>query len=217
MAVDSVRRLSERGVQQQLPFERNTQFDLVEEDSVTAIDLIGNTDIGPYPFVNQARRYWSFEFTTDPMFGSPKSVSGVLEVREGSGFVFLILDQDTPKPDTIFSELRDSTQTDFPIETDFSPTYKSVCDFIRSSSSIVKVDSPTSRNPKERIQQGENIPVEVARLRFEHEESHSITYSDAQLSIPIDTEEGALVESVAREYSFREYVVQKFESAFTQE
>lgn len=218
MAVDTVRRLSKSDGQQQLPSDQITQFDWQESSEVMTENLLVDSPL-EYPYHPQLRRYKSFEFTTDPMFGSPTQTTGVLEIREKSGLMFLILDQDTPKPDTIFSELSGASQQSLQIERDFSPTYAEICEFIRQANEIVKIEAPPGiEDVKERINGGENLPVEIARLRFNHNgDSRRVTYSDGQLEIPLDLDGKELLEQVAQDDTFREYVVQVFETIFATE
>lgn len=213
MAVDTVRRLSKPAGQQQQLTEQITEFDWEVSKEVTTVNLL---DESKYPFEGQKRQYQSFEFTTDPMFGSPIQTTGVLEIREESGLIFLILDQDAPKPDTIFSELAAASEGGLQIERDFSPTYSEICDFIRQANGIVKIETPPGiKDAKERIKEGENLPVEIARLRFNYNgESNRVTYSDGQLEIPLDLNGGSLLNQVIKKDTFREYVVQVFETIF---
>lgn len=218
MAVDSVRRLSGESDLEPLPGGTLIEFRSDEWRKVAAPDLIKSTTdfYDQYRYSGQLRRYANFEFTTDPMFGAPKTAEGVLEYRTDSDFVFIILDQDTPSPDTIFSELRENEEFDFPIELDFSPTFGEVCDFIRSADSIVKLRTPArTSSPVDDIKQGENIPVELARLRFTFEgNSQSVAYSDGQLSLSAQPTGETLLDAVSRRSSLREYVIQLFEMAF---
>lgn len=216
MAVDTVRRLSKPDGQQHQLSEQITQFDWKDEVCVETENLLVDSAL-EYRYDGQSRRYESFEFTTDPMFGSPMQTGGVLEIREDSGLIFLILDQDAAKPDTIFSELSASTEDGLQIERDFSPTYGEICEFIRQANDIVKIETPPGiENAKEKIRSGEDIPVETARLRFKYnDDSRRVTYSDGQLEIPLNSDEGDLLEQLKKEESFREYVVQIFETIFT--
>lgn len=218
MAVDTVRRLSKPNGQQQLLSDQITQFDWQNEREITTENLLVDSNL-EYPYSGQLRRYKSFEFTTDPMFGSPTQATGVLEIREESDLIFLILDQDVPKPDTIFAELSAGTEQGLQIERDFSPTYREICKFIRQANEIVKIEAPPGiENARERIEDGEDIPVEIARLRFRHNgDSRRVTYSDGQLEIPLDLDSEDLLEQVAQNDTFREYVVQVFETVFATE
>lgn len=216
MAVDTVRRLSKPNGQQQLLSDQITHFDWIDSDEIITENLLVNSDL-EYPFEDQHRRCKSFEFTTDPMFGSPTKATGVIEIREESGLIFLILEQDAPKPDTIFNQLSAASKQSIEIEGDFSPTYSELCDFIRAANEVVKIESPPGINDvTARIKQGENLPIETARLRFEHNgDSRRVTYSDGQLEIPLDLDSRNLLEQVAQKDTFREYVVQLFETIFT--
>ncbi|TKX47534.1 hypothetical protein EXE41_04735 [Halorubrum sp. SD690R] len=216
MAVDTVRRLSGPNGQQQLLSGQITQFDWQDEREITSEDLLGGSEL-EYPYVGQQRRYRGFEFTTDPMFGSPVQATGVLEIREGSDLIFLILDQDVPKPDTIFAELSAASEQGPQIEQDFSPTYTEICDFIRQADGIIKIGAPPGvEDASERIRNGEDVPVEVARLRFNYQgDSRRVTYADGQLEIPLNVNGEDLLQQVAQNGTFREYVVQVFETIFT--
>lgn len=214
MAVDTVRRLSKPTGEQRQLTDHITQFDWKDSEEITTPDLLSGSK---YPFKGQERQYRSFEFTTDPMFGSPTKTTGVLEIREESGLIFLILDQDAPKPDTIFSELAEASEDGLEIESDFSPTYGEVCEFIRKAERVVKLETPPGvENAQERIEKGENLPIEIARLRFSHDgESNRVTYSDGQLEIPLNLNGRSILKHVAQEDTFREYVVQVFETTFS--
>jgi len=218
MAVDSVRRLVDRGVSQPLPTQHISKFERLNSRELDAVDLLSDESpyFDSYEFDGQTRTYSEFEFTTEPLFGSPKSAIGVLEYREESNFIFLVLDQDTPKPDTIFDELRENAGDQFPVQGDFSPTYENICDFIRAADHVVKVNTPTTKDdPVTRISEGANLPIELARLRFDYEEnSKIITYSDGQLTIPLPERENSLLQSLSEQASLREYVIQTFEMAF---
>jgi len=220
MAVDSVRRLAQTEVLESLPSNHIANFKIEEADENQATDLLSgrNEYYEDYNYDGQKRIYRSFTFTTEPMFGSPKTANGVLEYRNQSDLLFLILDQDTPKPSTIFDELRDDDEKKLPVQVDFSPTYEATCDFIRSANKVVKVQSPTSYTEPEQsiLEDGDNIPVEMARLRFDFQgESKAVTYANGQLEIPLEFEEEPTIEAVTPSKSFREYVIQAFEMAFT--
>jgi len=217
MPVDSVRRIRDNGTLELLPRRITSKFEFDEERSRTAQDLL--TREGgehPYEFEGQEITCTPFRFTTEPLFGSPKKIEGVIERRKSSQLVFLILDQDTPKPDTVFSELIDSVDQDLSIETDFSPTHQKICDFIRSAKEIIKVSSPVAYEGEEinRIHSGEDLPVEIARLKFEFQnDSGVVTYADGQLDIPLPDKEDNLIDSVCKGVSLREYIIQQFEAA----
>jgi len=217
MAVDSVRRLAEATQPERLPLPSTAKFDFTDREELEAVDLLNDeNDYFPtYDFEGQSRIYHEFKFTTEPIFGSPKTATGVLEIRESSDLVFLILDQDTPKPSTIFEELSNSSQYELPLKSDFSPTYENICEFIRAATSISKVESPSVNDPAGAIRDGDNIPVEMARLRFEWGNCNKkVVYSDAQLQIAVSNTPDTLLEEVSQERSLREYVIQVFEMAF---
>ncbi|RBI59997.1 hypothetical protein DMJ13_20130 [halophilic archaeon] len=204
MTVDSVREVAIGDDWELPPREASAEEIRIETESVESPEK----RFEGYAFEGQDVVKGTYEYESNPMFGSPKTATGSFQLRKESGLVIIRMDDDQPHPESIFQSLDDVINGNTEIQEHFVPKRQRVWDFINAayqkgeikvlppygevtSAAQIDVDEETLRE----------YPIETAELVFEYEGNEVVVaYSDDRLSIKTD------------DNANREYVLQVFES-----
>lgn len=191
---------------------------VTDTQTTTTTKLLSDTV--RYPFDSQDRTYYKIERETDPLFGPPQTTTNIIETREQSGLAFIISAKQNISEQDIHTELQlqdtDMTTSDLSL----SPTFTSICDFIRTGTTITALELPheTSRDdPEAMISNGENIAIEAARITLPSQYSddkNTVTYRDGEFDIPCETTGDSVFEYLTQNRTHREYITQHIETTF---
>jgi hypothetical protein len=204
MTVDSVREVTIGDGWELPPGEVSAEEIRIETESVRSPEK----RFEGYAFEGQDVVNGTYEYESNPMFGSSKTASGSFQLRKESGFLIIRMEEDQPHPESIFQSLDNVINGNTEIQEHFVPKRKRVWDFIDAANQKgeIKVLPPYGEvTPAAQIDVDDETlreyPIETAELVFEYEENDVVvTYADDRLSIKTDDEDT------------REYVLQVFES-----
>jgi len=156
----------------------------------------------------------TFQYSSDPLFGSPTTANGEFEVRAHSDLFLIEYEQDRPKPKKIFTgfkRLFNKISGGEVITDRFRPDRKAIRGFVERADKAVelRVLMPSGKVENVSIDEVEinEYPIDSAKLRFSREkesgeeESTTVLFVDDQIRIGNESAE------------LNEYVIQQFESA----
>lgn len=172
-----------------------------------------------YEFDAQQRTYYEVERMIDPVFGAPRKVTSVIENRHESGLSFIINAPNAVNVRELQNKVTENADKNTASRITFSPTYSSICDFIRLGDSITAISTPNTveNNVESKLRQGGVMPIEQARIMLscsEDDESRAVTYADSEFKIVCEDVHDDLLEHAAENRTRREYVTQLIELTF---
>ncbi|WP_049970791.1 hypothetical protein [Haladaptatus cibarius] len=168
------------------------------------------SDLSLYPFPNQKIIHGSYQYESNPRFGSSEAAEGSFQIRCGSGLVILQTENDRPRPKRILTALDEAINSGFEIKEDFVPNQRKAWEFIEQAEEILNLQLFTSHGSVKQAgemnsaweEMKERNPIKSAYLEFERDtgETIQVEYQDDRLLIESDADEA------------REYILQIFES-----
>ncbi|WP_435360213.1 hypothetical protein [Haloarchaeobius sp. DFWS5] len=213
MSVDSVRKVRNIGLVEATDGEIGTLAEIeFELEAPSEHEVL----LDDSPFDEVEKQVYSFTYESEPLFGSPTTASGSIELRIHSGLVILNSSDDRPRPKTIFKRFREylaelSGGPGNIIQDDFYPELESIREFIKRADvwidvRAIKPDGSTIQITENGQTKLDEYPIDRAKLRFSYydrgeQKETTVVYSDDQLHIRTDNS------------TLREYVLQQFEAA----
>ncbi|WP_435097243.1 hypothetical protein [Halarchaeum sp. P4] len=219
MTVDSVRRISSQPPAERVEELVYENFEFVFENEAEREILVSPQN---YPFDQPYIIYGTFEYESEPLFGSPTESRGRFQIRQHSQLIISESENSVPNAKKVLEALAEAVSSqedsgDFSPEemAELRPKASSISDFINRADRLIEAEILDSRGDLVTIEDPsdgrlETNPIERLQLRFTKkvngtEHSTTVVYSDDQIRIDDESCE------------IREYVLQHFESAFASE
>jgi len=212
MTIDSVRRMSG----DPSPAERGEQI----ESGELKLELCSEepkqqyVPDEEYPLAEPRVLNGSYSYESEPLFGSPTTAEGEIQIRRHSNLI-LIESEGVPKAKHILNSLAKAFESESAEEftSDFRPHTESIMDFVERADTMVHARVLDHKGKVTEIEDRDDerlstYPIERIKLIFRktidgEEQEAVVTYSDDE--VQFREGEGAI----------REYVIQHFEAAFS--